>query len=260
MHSSLPTGFRLATGTLTIIPVGSLPAISKREAAWAMSLAPIAVLPLAVLSAAITAAAHALRLPGEVTAGLILAVLAWGTRAMHWDGLTDTADGFAAGWDRERALQVMRLGNVGPVGVGSLVVVILLDVFALAAIESRPNGWVAVGALVVVSRAALAMAASVRMPAARDEGLGAVVAGSVPLGVTFVVMLLALAFMMFTGHLAGLGEVHVLLATTCGFAAVLFLLRVARRIVGGVTGDVLGAAIELLFCVLAVTLSAGIAS
>ncbi len=225
-----------------------------------MSLAPIAVLPLALLAAAISASAHEVRLPAQVTAVLILATLAWGTRAMHWDGLADTADGFAAGWDRERALQVMRLGNIGPVGVGALVVVILLDVFALAAIQNRPNGWLVVGALVMVSRAALALAASVRLPAARNEGLGAVVAGSVPLAATALVMLLASVLLLFTGHLVDLGAAHVLVAMACGFAALLLLLQLARRILGGVTGDVLGAAIEVLFCVVAVTLSAGIAS
>ena len=47
----------------------------------------------------------------------MVAVLAFGTRAMHLDGLADTVDGLGSGWDRERALAIMARGDVGPMGV-----------------------------------------------------------------------------------------------------------------------------------------------
>lgn len=252
------TGFRLAVGTLTIVPVGALQGISKREGAWAMSLAAVAVLPLSLLAMAVSAAASVMHLPTEIAAALIVASLAWGTRAMHWDALADTVDGLAAGWDRERALQVMRLGNVGPVGAGALGMTLLLDVLAIANIQQRPGGWLLVGVLVIASRGALVLAASVHLPAARDEGLGAVVAASVPRSVSVVVVLLVTGLLMMVGGATGIGVGQALMSAACGFGAVAILLRRAQRILGGITGDVMGATIELQFCVMAVVLCAGI--
>ena len=57
----------------------------------------------------------------------VVAVLAVGTRALHLDGLADTVDGFGSGWDRERALAVMRRGDIGPMGVTALVLVLGLQ-------------------------------------------------------------------------------------------------------------------------------------
>lgn len=249
------TGLRLALGTLTVIPVGDLPTISKREAAWSAALAPVAVLPLGLLAMAVSLAGARAHLNAGIVAALVVMGLAWGTRAMHWDGLADTADGFAAGWDRERALHVMRLGNVGPTGVGVLTMVLLLDVLALAGIERHAGGWLLVGALVVVSRGALVLAASVRVPAARNEGLGSVVAASVPHATTAVVVLAATALLVGASAVLGTGLDTALVAAACGFGAVALLLRRTHRILGGITGDVMGAAIELQFCVMAIVLS-----
>lgn len=257
MTASPRIGLRLAIGTLTVVPVGALPTISKRDGAWAMSLASVAVLPLSVAAMLVSAGASLVRLPAEVAAALVLVILAWGTRAMHWDALADTADGFAAGWDRERALAVMRLGNVGPTGAGVLVMALLLDVFALARIQQRPWAWMLIGVLVVASRGALALAASVCIPAARREGLGAVVASSVPWPVSVAVVTLLSASLILAAAPSGIGRGQALLAAACAFATVVWLLHHAHRILGGVTGDVMGAAIELQFTVMAIVLCAG---
>ena len=58
-------------------------------------------------------------------AGLVVvAVLALGTRALHLDGLADTVDGLGSGRDRERSLEIMRRGDVGPMGVIALLLVL----------------------------------------------------------------------------------------------------------------------------------------
>ena len=98
-------GLRLAVGTLTMIPVGSLPPTTRRIGAWAMALAPIAALPLGLLVAAVGRLGQAAAMPTSITATLSVGALALATRAMHLDGLADTADGIGAGWDRERALR-----------------------------------------------------------------------------------------------------------------------------------------------------------
>src|SRR5579885_3498032 len=104
-------------GTLTMVPVGGVEPPSRRSAAWAMTLAPVAVLPLATAAGAIAGLGGLAHLPTLVIAGLVLMTLGLGSRAMHLDGLADTVDGIGAGWSRERALAVLKRGDVGPMGV-----------------------------------------------------------------------------------------------------------------------------------------------
>src|SRR5699024_5565276 len=162
-------GLRLALGTLTAIGVPAPERVDRRRAAVAMTLAPVAVLPLAAAVAVVTYAGPALGLSPLVTGVLAIALLTAGNRAMHMDGLAplatgvpaiaapttgdgpmhmdgpaDTVDGLTASYGRERALEVMRASDVGPAGVVALVLVLLTQATALAAVAVRPYGWLLV--------------------------------------------------------------------------------------------------------------------
>lgn len=256
MSADLARGLRLAVGTLTMVPVGPVGDTTRPVARWAMLLAPVAVLPLA-LGAGLTAWLGALvALPPLATAALVLTALALGSRMMHLDGLADTADGIGAGWDRERALEVMRRGDVGPMGAVTVGLTLLLQAACLAAVVALPRGWALAAVAVVASRAALAVACMAGVPAARPTGLGAVVAGSVPAPATVALAIVAAAATALVGRWAGLPWWQGGVAVVAGLCCVAALLRICRRVFGGVTGDVMGASIEASLTVTLLVLAA----
>ncbi|PXY28306.1 adenosylcobinamide-GDP ribazoletransferase [Prauserella muralis] len=232
----------MALGTLTALPVPAPRVIDRRVAGGAMLLAPLAATPLAALAGAVVLAGDATGLPALATAGLAIGAVALGSRGLHLDGLADTADGLGASYDRERALEIMRRGDSGPTGVATLVLVLIVQCAALAGAVAAGHGVTAAVAGVVAGRAVLPVCCVRGVPSARPEGLGATVAGAVPVP-------LALAVPVLVGGLAVLApglpwwQGPLAVAASCA-AAGLLLARCVRRL-GGLTGDVLGAAVEL---------------
>ncbi len=247
---------RLAGGFLSVLPVRPVPEPGPRTVSRAMVAAPLAVVPLAALSGLVWWAAAAAGLPGLVGGLLVVGALALGTRAMHLDGLADTVDGLGASWDRARALEVMRRGDVGPMGAVTLVVVLGLQAAGLAAFPRGASGAVAVLLVVCASRGVLALACRRGVPAARPDGLGRVVAGSVGrVGVGVAVLTL-----LVLGAGAALAAERPwwqgLLAAVLTLVVVLALVAHAVRRLGGISGDVLGATVEAAFATLVVVLAA----
>lgn len=240
------TPLRLAVGTLTVLPVGALPTIDPRTAGRAMVIAPVATAPLAAAAAAVGWLAALLALPAAVVGLLVVATLALGTRALHLDGLADTADGLGSGWDPERALAVMKRGDVGPMGVVTLLITLGLQAAGFAALVVDLRTALTAGLLICVSRAALVLVCRRGVPAARSTGLGVVVAGTVAPGAAALVWVLGLAAVALVRTPAWLGLV------TAGLVAlvVIGLVQHCVRRFGGVTGDVMGAAVEVALAIL----------
>jgi adenosylcobinamide-GDP ribazoletransferase len=243
---------RLSVGLLTVIPAGRLPDVDRRAARGAMLLAPVVGLLLGVIAAAVIgtvdAVAGASAYAPLLASILAVALLAYLTRALHLDGLADTADALGSGRRGEDALEIARRGDVGPFGVTALVLVLLIQVSALAVTTDRDVAWAAVAVVVAVvaGRCAATLACMSGIPAARPEGLGALVAGTVPRmgAITWTVALL-LAAGIAGAWLAGIAGGLVLAgATSLGLLVGLLLARRAVRRLGGITGDVLGAAVE----------------
>lgn len=238
-------GWRLAVGTLTIVGVTPPTRVDRRVAQVATLLAPLAFVPGAavVLVAGWTALAVGLAAP--VSAVLMLAVHAWMTRAIHLDGLADTADGLGSGRPAEQALDVMRRGDIGPMGVVTLVLTLGMQAACLLELAGRPWGPVLAAAAFCTGRAALATASRRGIPAARRDGLGAVFASCVSARAAAALWLAGAAVLAAVSWLAGevwwRGPVGVALAVI----VVVWLVGRATTRLGGITGDVLGAAIEL---------------
>lgn len=234
----------LAVGTLTAIPVPAPRKVDARVAGAAMLLAPLAVLPLAAAAAGVVAAGEALGLFPLLTAVLAVSVGVLGSRGMHLDGLADTADGLSASYNRARALEVMRRGDIGPSGVAAVVLVLVVQAAALAGAVVAGHGVFAAAAGVLAGRLVLAPACVRGIPAARPGGLGSTVAGTVPRGVAAVALAAGMGLAAAASLLTELPPWRGALAVVAGLLlAGLLLARCVRRL-GGITGDVLGACVE----------------
>jgi adenosylcobinamide-GDP ribazoletransferase len=232
----------MAVGTLTALPVPAPRVIDRRVAGGAMILAPLAAVPLALPAALIVWGGTVIGLFPVATAALAIGAVALGSRGLHLDGLADTADGLGASYDRERALDVMRKGDSGPGGVATLVLVLIVQCGALAGAISAGHGVVAAVAGVVMGRCVLSMCCARGVPSARPSGLGATVAGSVAVPLAVLVSVLAAGAACFA---PGLPWWRGLLAVAVGYLAASVLLARCVRRLGGITGDVLGACVEI---------------
>jgi len=246
---------RLSFGTLTAIPLPPPARIDRRVAGWAMALAPVTQIP-AVMGLLLWGwVVRETPVPPLLAAAITLVALTLATRGMHLDGLADTADGLSASYDRAKSLDVMRRGNIGPSGVAAVALVLLVDAAALASLLSTGPGVLLACLSLIASRHLLAWACSAGVPSARTEGLGATVAGSVrPVisGLGFVLLLVISALTTRWSGVPGWTGPVMMLAAALGGVAV--IARATSRF-GGITGDVLGAVIEVSLAV-ALTTSA----
>lgn len=246
--------WRLSVGTLTAIRVRPPTTIDRRRAAAAMVLAPLAVLPVGAAVAAVVLAGHRLDLPPLATALLAIGAAVLGNRAFHLDGLSDTVDGLAASYDRERSLEVMKSGTSGPAGVVAVVLVVGLQVTALASLAS-PRGAVLAGVAVCASRAALTVCCARGVVAARAGGLGQTYTQTVPRSGAVLVWLGVGVVLSGVSAWAGLPWWRGALAAALAVVVVLVLVARTTKRFGGVTGDVFGASIELALATMLVALA-----
>ncbi|MBN1091393.1 adenosylcobinamide-GDP ribazoletransferase [Blastococcus sp. TML/M2B] len=237
------TGPWESVALLTALPV---PASGARSTRGVLPWAPLVGLLLGGVAAA--AGDGGARVVSPLTgAVLAVAALALLTRGLHLDGLADTADGLGPLRGRERALQVMHQSDVGPFGVVTLVLTLLLQIACLAALLPRDGGWLVLWAAVVGARLVMARSGLPGIPVAEGSSLGRTVAGTVSrawfAGAAAATVLLAAGV---AAALFGPGQAAVLLGSlVAGAAAAEVLHRRAVRRLGGTTGDVMGATAEV---------------
>ncbi|HEY3622113.1 MAG TPA: adenosylcobinamide-GDP ribazoletransferase [Roseiarcus sp.] len=206
--------------------------------AWA---APVAGVAVGLIGALVLALTALLGLPPLIRAGLTTAALVAATGALHEDGLADVADGFGGGATRAAKLEIMRDSRIGAYGAIALALALILRIGALAA--SLDGGfWRAALSLTLV--AALSRAAALTplalLPSARADGAGAA-AGRLDSNALAAAWGSAFVIAVALG-LVALGLTHALLAALMSGAGALLMVALARRAIGGQTGDVAGAA------------------
>lgn len=177
--------------------------------------------------------------PAALTATLIVGLGAWATGAIHLDGLADTVDGFGGGRDREQVLRIMRDPLIGSYGTTALVFIIGVKVTATAALLDRGAALPFVVAAPAISRWTISALAAWLPYARSEEGLGK--------AVTHARDAVGLVVATAVTALIAIGALCVDAFVVWAFATLtaVWIARTARRRIGGVTGDVFGASVEL---------------
>jgi adenosylcobinamide-GDP ribazoletransferase len=252
---------RLSLTTLTVLPVRGPAVVDRRAAAIAMGLAPAVGLVLGLLAGAVLEAGRALTSDAGALVACALAVTALAalTRGLHLDGLADTVDGLASYLPPEQARAVMKKPDLGPLGMAAVVLSLLVQVGALVACVAAGRGLLSLLLAVVTARVAVAAACTVSTPAAVPSGLGAAVAGTLPGAVPLVLAALTAAAGAVAAASSGGAAVQPVLAVAAGLGVGRLLRRHAVGRFGGLTGDVLGALVEVTTAVvlLVMAVSAG---
>ena len=230
--------FRLAVAFLTVIPV-RLGDGEVTEADLAVSRFAYPVVGIAI-GLVLAAWSEALRLWGIDPAPAAFLLVAAGvaiTGGLHLDGLADTGDGLFLRGDASRRLAVMRDPHVGSFGVTAIVLV-LLGKYAALSHATGPGRSLAVLGAATVGRTLILVAAGTSRYA-RLDGTGRVLIGAATPSDAFVAASGTLAFGALLAGRAGLAAAAAALGLAWG------LTRYASRKLGGITGDILGALVEL---------------
>ncbi|HSB43192.1 MAG TPA: adenosylcobinamide-GDP ribazoletransferase [Methylomirabilota bacterium] len=226
----------LALRFLTVIPIPGREAAGPGALGRAAWWFPVVGL---ILGAGLALAARVVEALWPPLAGAAVLVATWkiATGGIHLDGLADSLDGLA-GRDAAGRVAVMRDSRLGVFGAAGLALLLLLGVTALAGLTASLRLRVLVLAP-TIGRVAPLLAGAWLPPATPGRGLGAAFAAGLSrrAGIAHALAAIALAAWLLGAWGAGL-------AVGAWAAALLAAAFLARRL-GGVTGDVLGAVVEL---------------
>lgn len=225
---------RVVAAFLTRFPLGRRPEVAPGRLARAGWAFPVVGAGIGLCGGLVFAVAMWLGLSPWLAAVFAIAAQILATGALHEDAAADVADGFGGGGTREAKLTIMRDSRVGAFGVLALILLVAGRLAALAAITDPGAALAALIAAGALSRTLIVGVMRV-LPPARGDGLGAAAGRPDQRGVALAfVLAMAVAWLAL-----GLGESLVVLVVAALGAGV--LAGLAKRQIGGQTGDVLGA-------------------
>jgi adenosylcobinamide-GDP ribazoletransferase len=236
--SALPDDLRVATALLTRVPMSHPDGAVPPNLARAQRVFPLIGVAIGLVVGIVYWGLTATGIPVMAAAVLAVAASAVLTGALHEDGLGDVADGFGGGRDRDAKLAIMRDSRLGTYGALAVVTGFAAKVAALQALA--PGAAIlALVAAHALGRAGIPLMAA-HLPHARSDGLGhgagrperadLVIAIASAVVVALIVLPLTTAMQAIVLAAAGVVIVSVL----------------AQRQIGGVTGDVFGAAEQVV--------------
>jgi adenosylcobinamide-GDP ribazoletransferase len=168
----------------------------------------------------------------------LLTVTMWKifTGGLHLDGLADCLDGLG-GRTPEHRRAIMSDSRIGTFGAVGLILFLMIEIVALSGMDPEA-GWRALVAAPVIGRATPPLLARL-FPAARADGQGAAFLAEVGRGGAVLALTVAMVIALLTLRLEGL------VAGAAGLVVAVVAGRFLAARVGGLTGDVLGAVVEL---------------
>ena len=231
--------FWIALQFLTTFPVQLKAMPSKQQNGQSVLFYPLIGF---IIGAILCAVALLLQvIPAILSASLILVLWIWLTGGLHLDGLADTADAWVGGFgDAERTLKIMKDPACGPIGVLSLIIICLLKWSALYLLIQKQL-YSTLVLFPVLGRLA-PMFLFLSTDYVREKGLGSSMASYIPKKLAITIMVLLVLSSL---YFSVLGLVAVLVTAF----SLLYLRRKFKQRIGGITGDTVGASIEICECV-----------
>jgi adenosylcobinamide-GDP ribazoletransferase len=235
----------IAAQFLTRLPIRLEPPPAGREVGLSLLWYPAVGLLLGLLLWVTEVLLRPLAAP--LAAAIVLALWVAATGALHLDGLADTADAWVGGrGDRERTLAIMKDTHLGPVAAAAVVCLLLIKFGALAALLARRSAsWsdlhFACGCIIppLLARAAVP-ALFAHTPYVRAQGIGADLAQHQSRAAGLWTAAFSVLAVIGAGGRAGLA------ATATAAVVYLLMRRAFVRRLGGITGDCIGAMIEVI--------------
>jgi len=228
--------FLSALQFLTVIPV-KLKEANEQRMADSLIYFPLVGLLLGLFLIGVNALLSFFNFPSLAMNVITVIVLMVITGGLHLDGLADTADAFLSGRPGEQMLEIMRDSRTGVMGVLSLISVILLKIILLFSISSslEPSALILMCSLSRWS----AVGAAFFFPYARQEGK----AEALIKGMNLKIFILSAIAAVFCASIAWQIRGLIVLLIVTGFSYLFG--KFSTKKIGGVTGDTLGATIEL---------------
>ena len=247
----------LASQFLTIVPVKDMGEVSPEEMGTTTSFFPLIGFGEGVLLAFFAAVFMEL-FPAELTSALLVLIMAAMNGGLHLDGLSDTFDALASRGDREKKLLIMKDSTVGPMGVISIVMALLLKYTMLSALSFHAPSeayYVIIVSMPILSRWAMVIAAF-HGRSARKDGLGHLFiehTGAKQFATASATAVLLTGLVCVTVMQSPLYVFYLMFAMPVlygfSFMSVLFF----NRVFGGMTGDSFGALNETAVLIFLIT-------
>lgn len=231
---------RAAGQFLTRLPVGGAPPVMPR----ALRAFPLAGSLIGLAGGLVLIFGQAAGLPPLAAAFVTLGAIALLTGALHEDGLADVADGFGGGRDKAGKLEIMSDSRIGTYGTLALIIIIGLRASLMAAFVASASTVETMAALIWAATSGRFATIWVlhALPAAKPDGLGSGT-GRPDRAILISAALAAMPALILA--VAAPGVTPALLGGVLALAATLAFIALARRQIGGQTGDVAGAGVVI---------------
>ena len=233
------TAFWIALQFLTTFPVQLKAMPTPQQNGQSLLFYPVVGLIIGAILFTVASVLHAV--PIVLLSSILLVIWIWLTGGLHLDGLADTADAWVGGFgDAERTLKIMKDPACGPIGVLSLIIICILKWSAIYLLLQKQM-YIALLLFPVLGRVA-PLILFLTTNYVRAKGLGRSIVSTMPRKSAW---LLVMVIVCGSFYFSWLG----LIACMSMLIGLWYLRRKFIQRIGGITGDTVGASIEIIECI-----------